>query len=130
MSTYDSPTSNDPDVIREEIEQTRRNRSRDVNALGESVTPSHLAKQQADKVKDKAGDLRDRIMGSASEAGSSTADRASGLGVRRRRQDPGCCGRRQGPARLQRPGRGPSSPSAPGGCWARSCCPPRRRSAS
>ena len=79
MSTSDSDTSNDPDVIREEIEQTRRNLSRDVNALGESVTPSHLAKQQADKVKDKAGDLRDRIMGSASDAGSSTADRASGL---------------------------------------------------
>ena len=79
MSTYDTPTSNDPDVIREEIEQTRRNLSRDVNALGESVTPSHLAKQQADKVKDKAGNLKNRIMGSASDAGSSTADRASGL---------------------------------------------------
>jgi len=43
------------------------------------VTPSHLAKQQADKVKDKASGLKDRIMGSASDAGSSTADRASGL---------------------------------------------------
>jgi len=79
MSTNYSETSSDPDVIREEIEQTRRNLSRDVNALGESVTPSHLARQQADRVKDKASGLKDRIMGSASDAGSSTADRASGL---------------------------------------------------
>jgi gas vesicle protein len=82
MSTYDSPmseSSNDPEVIREEIERTRRNLSRDVNALGESVTPSHVAKQQVDKVKGKATGLKDKIMGSASDAGSSTADRASGL---------------------------------------------------
>ena len=81
MSTNYSETSSDPDVIREEIEQTRRNLSRDVNALGESVAPSHLARQQADRVKDKATGLKERIMGSASDAGSSTADRASGSGV-------------------------------------------------
>jgi gas vesicle protein len=72
-------TTNDPEVLREEIEQTRRNLSRDVNALGESVTPSHVARRQADKVKDRASGLKDRIMGSASDAGSATADRASGL---------------------------------------------------
>jgi gas vesicle protein len=79
MTTNYSDTSSDPDVIREEIEETRRNLSRDVNALGESVTPSHVARRQAEKVKDRATGLKERIMGSASDAGSSTADRASAL---------------------------------------------------
>jgi hypothetical protein len=46
MTTNYSDTSSDPDVIREEIEETRRNLSRDVNALGESVTPSHVARRE------------------------------------------------------------------------------------
>ena len=128
MSTYDSETSNDPDVIREEIEQTRRNLSRDVNALGESVTPSHLAKQQAEKVKDKASGLKDRIMGSASDAGSSTADRASGLASDVGDKTQGAAAAVKDRASATRWPRG-SSPSVRGGCWAR-CCPPPRRSAS
>lgn len=79
MSTNYSETTNDPEVLREEIEQTRRNLSRDVNALGESVTPSHVARRQADKLKDRAGDLKDRVMGSASDTGSAASDRVSGL---------------------------------------------------
>jgi gas vesicle protein len=79
MSTNYSETSSDPDAIREEIEQTRRNLSRDVNALGESVTPSHVARRQADKMKEHASGLKDRVMGSASDVSSSTADHASGL---------------------------------------------------
>jgi hypothetical protein len=70
-----STTSSDPDAIRADIEQTRANLSRDVNALGEAVTPGNLARRQADKVKDKAVGVKDRVMGSASDTG----DSASGL---------------------------------------------------
>jgi gas vesicle protein len=79
MSTNYSETTNDPEALREEIEQTRRNLSRDVNALGESVSPSHVARRQADKVKGRASDLKDKIMGSAADTGSAASDKASGI---------------------------------------------------
>ena len=43
-------TSNDPEMIRAEIERTRGDLSRDVNALGEAVSPGNVAKRQASKV--------------------------------------------------------------------------------
>lgn len=73
--TTNYPTTNDPDAIRADIERTREELSRDVNALGESVSPSHMAHRQADKVKGRVSALRDRVMGTASSAG----DRASGM---------------------------------------------------
>ena len=60
MSTNYQSTSEDPDVIRADIERTRGELSRDVNALGESVTPGHMARRGADKVKDRAAGLKDR----------------------------------------------------------------------
>lgn len=72
-------TSKDPDAIRADIEQTRANLSRDVNALGEAVTPSNVARRQADKVKDAAVGVKDRIMGSAHDAGGSASGAAHGL---------------------------------------------------
>lgn len=73
--TTNYPTTNDPDAIRADIERTREELSRDVNALGESVSPGHIAHRQADKVKGRAAAMRDRVMGTASDAG----DRASGM---------------------------------------------------
>jgi gas vesicle protein len=72
-------TSDDPEVIRAEIERTRSELSRDVNALGESVTPGNMARKGADKVKGRAVGLKDQIMGSASDAGHSTSQTASSL---------------------------------------------------
>ena len=80
MSTNYQSTSEDPDVIRADIERTRSELSRDVNALGESVTPGHMARKGADKVKDRAAGLKDQIMGSASDAGHATSDSASSMG--------------------------------------------------
>lgn len=60
-------TSNDPDQIRREIEETRANLSHNVNDLGETVSPSNVAQRQKDKVAHKVGDVKDRIMGSASD---------------------------------------------------------------
>lgn len=80
MSTnYPQTTSDDPDVIRAEIERTRSELSRDVNALGESVTPGHIARRGADKVKGRAAGLKDQIMGSASDAGHATSEGASSM---------------------------------------------------
>jgi ElaB/YqjD/DUF883 family membrane-anchored ribosome-binding protein len=78
VNTSTTTTTNDPDVIRAEIERTREGLSRDVNALGESVSPSHLAHRQADKVKDHAASVRDRVMGTASDAGDKTSQIAHG----------------------------------------------------
>jgi gas vesicle protein len=73
-------TSNDPDALRAEIEQTRANLSRDVNALGEAVQPSNIAKRQAGKAKGAAVGLKDKVMGSAEDAFSSVQGKASGAG--------------------------------------------------
>ena len=69
--------SDDPDAIRRSIERTRSELSRDVNALGEAVTPGHMARRGAENVKGKAVGLKDRIMGTASDVAHSTSDRAS-----------------------------------------------------
>ena len=42
--------TNNPDEIRREIEDTRGRLSSDVNALTETVSPSNVARRQADKV--------------------------------------------------------------------------------
>lgn len=76
-----TPMSDDPEVLRAQIAQTRSNLSRDVNALGEAVSPSNVAQRQAEKVKDTvrgAGrDLKERIMGS-----DDPYDTSPGLGER------------------------------------------------
>jgi ElaB/YqjD/DUF883 family membrane-anchored ribosome-binding protein len=79
MST-NYPTNNDPDAIRADIERTRENLSRDVNALGESVSPGQVAHRQAEKVKGSAAALRERVMGTATDAGDRTSGLAHGVG--------------------------------------------------
>src|SRR3712207_1289023 len=61
-------SSDDPDVIRANIESTRQSLSSDVDALADKVTPSKIVERQTDKVKTKFGNLKDRVMGSASSA--------------------------------------------------------------
>lgn len=78
--TTNYPTTNDPDAIRADIERTREGLSRDVNALGESVSPGHIAQRQADKVKGRAAALKDRVMGTASDAGDRASGMAQGMG--------------------------------------------------
>jgi ElaB/YqjD/DUF883 family membrane-anchored ribosome-binding protein len=73
-------TSNDPDEIRADIERTRTTLSNDVDDLAESVKPKSVARRQVDKVKDAAGGLKDRVMGSDDDDYSSTStvgDKAS-----------------------------------------------------
>ena len=72
-------TSNDPEVLRAEIEQTQARLSQDVNALGEAVTPRNIARRQTDKAKGAAIGLKDKVMGSAEDAASSIGHKASGV---------------------------------------------------
>jgi hypothetical protein len=71
--------SNDPEVLRAEIEQTQARLSQDVNALGEAVTPRNIARRQGDKVKGAAVGIKDKVMGSAEDAASSVQGRVSGV---------------------------------------------------
>ncbi|MGH1524983.1 DUF3618 domain-containing protein [Leifsonia sp. L25] len=59
--------TDDPDVIRAEIENTRRNLSGDVDALADKVTPSKIADRQKRKVKGAFHSFTERIMGSDDE---------------------------------------------------------------
>lgn len=68
-----SITSNDPDEIRRQIDETRADLSANVDALGESVRPGNVARRQVDKVKDGITDLKDRVMGETDSASSSVA---------------------------------------------------------
>lgn len=83
-------TSNDPEQIRREIENTRANLSNDVNALADEAKPANVAKRQVasatDAVKEGAQSLKEKIMGSddgyddrrgfAGTSGQSVGDRA------------------------------------------------------
>ena len=81
MTTSNTNTNtNDPDALRAEIEQTRANLSQNVNALGEAVQPSNIAKRQVSKVTGAATGIKDKVMGSAESTTSSFGDRASGVG--------------------------------------------------
>jgi hypothetical protein len=67
------PTSNDPEAIRREIEITRENLSADVNELADTVRPGNVARRQAGKVRGAAISVKDRVMGTVSDVGSSGA---------------------------------------------------------
>lgn len=61
--------TNDPEQIRREIERTRTDLSENVNALGDKVSPSSIARRQTDRVRGAAVSVKESIMGSASDAG-------------------------------------------------------------
>lgn len=83
MSTDSTPGSEtDPAVLRSQIENTRRELGTDVDALADKVTPNKIVHRQTDKVKGAFGSMKDRFMGTASDAGdhlSGTGDDASDL---------------------------------------------------
>ena len=72
--------TNNPDQIRREIEDTRGRLSSDVNALTETVSPSNVARRQADKVAGAATSVKERVMGAADDVRGSGSDAASSVG--------------------------------------------------
>ncbi|QHT55897.1 DUF3618 domain-containing protein [Cellulomonas sp. H30R-01] len=78
--------STDPEQIREDIERTRAELSSDVDALTDKVSPSQVVHRQTEKVRTAVGGVKDRVMGSTSDAAGSASqaahdvrDRASGM---------------------------------------------------
>jgi uncharacterized protein YjbJ (UPF0337 family) len=72
MSTYSNDIttgetttrSDDPEVIRRDIESTRADLSRNVDALTEKVSPSRVVGRKVDRAKDAVGSVKEKIMGS------------------------------------------------------------------
>ena len=74
-------TSSDPDVIRRQIEDTRRELSYDVDALNEKVNPARVMDRRVTAAKGRVTGLKDKVMGTAHDTKQSaqgTAANAAG----------------------------------------------------
>ena len=58
-------TSSDPEVIRRQIEETRRELSYDVDALNEKVNPARVVDRRVSAAKGKLSRAKDKVMGTA-----------------------------------------------------------------
>jgi ElaB/YqjD/DUF883 family membrane-anchored ribosome-binding protein len=72
--------TNDPEAIRQEIEETRSNLSYDVDALADKVSPSSIVQRRTEKVKGMARKVKDSVMGAAEDAKAHVSDAASNVG--------------------------------------------------
>ena len=72
--------STDPDQIRSEIEQTQRELSADVDALTDKVSPQRIVERRVRGTRSAMTNMKDRIMGSTSDAYQTAAPAASGVG--------------------------------------------------
>lgn len=70
-------TSSDPDVIRRQIEDTRRELSYDVDALSEKVNPARVVDRRVTAAKGRMTGLKDKVMGSAHDTTQSAHGMAS-----------------------------------------------------
>jgi hypothetical protein len=70
-------TSSDPEVIRQQIEDTRRELSYDVDALNEKVNPARVVDRRMSAAKSRVTRAKERVMGSASDTTSNVHGRAS-----------------------------------------------------
>lgn len=69
--------TNEPEQIRADIEDTRRELGGDVDALADKVRPSSIAHRQGTKVKNAVRRARDTVMGTASDAANTVGDTVS-----------------------------------------------------
>lgn len=69
-------TSSDPDVIRQQIEDTRANLSYDVDALNEKVNPARVVDRRVTRTKSSVDNLRNRVMGTSDGGGSGVSGAA------------------------------------------------------
>jgi hypothetical protein len=65
-----TPTSNDPDVIRRQIEETRRELSYDVDALNEKVNPARVVDRRVTAAKGRISRAKEKVMGTAHDTTS------------------------------------------------------------
>lgn len=90
----------DTQGLRRDIEDTRGELSRDVDALAEKVSPSRIVDRGLERTKGRLSHMKDRVMGSAedavgtvregvSSAGGTVSDTASGAAVTARQKTQG-----------------------------------------
>ena len=72
--------SDNPDAIRQDIEETRARLGTNVDAVADKVTPSNIVHRQTDKVKDAVFGVKEKIMGAADDATTSLHTRAGHTG--------------------------------------------------
>jgi hypothetical protein len=70
-------TSSDPDVIRRQIEDTRRELSYDVDALNEKVNPARVMDRRVTAAKGRITRVKEKVMGTASDTTSTAQYKAS-----------------------------------------------------
>ena len=70
-------TTSDPDVIRRQIEDTRRELSYDVDALNEKVNPARVVDRRVTAAKGRLTSVKEKVMGSAQDTTSSAHGMAS-----------------------------------------------------
>jgi hypothetical protein len=70
-------TSSDPDVIRRQIEDTRRELSYDVDALNEKVNPARVMDRRVTAAKGKMTNIKEKVMGSAHDTTANAHGMAS-----------------------------------------------------
>lgn len=68
-----------PDEIRAEIEQTRAELSTDMDMLAEKVSPARVVERRVDATKQAVVDLKEKVMGKASDVTSTAGDKGSGV---------------------------------------------------
>ena len=73
---YVTPSSDDPDVIREQIERTREDMSQTINELQERLSPQHLAQQARESVREATVGRVQQLVGSAGDTATQVARRA------------------------------------------------------
>ncbi len=69
-----------PEEIRRDIEKTRRELATDVDTLHEKVSPAAVASRKVQSAKGAVSSMKDKVMGSAESAGSSTTGGMSAVG--------------------------------------------------
>jgi hypothetical protein len=72
-------TSSDPDVIRRQIEDTRRELSYDVDALNEKVNPARVMDRRVTAAKGRFTTVKEKVMGTAQETTAAAQDRAANV---------------------------------------------------
>jgi gas vesicle protein len=70
----------DPQALRRDIEQTRRQVGDDVDALADKVSPRQIAHRRADAARGRLSSMRHSVMGTAEHAGTSVQDAGGKVG--------------------------------------------------
>ena len=69
-----------PDQIRADIEMTRDELGRDVDALADKVSPPKIMERQKTRLRQRLGDVKERVMGVADDVGGSASSAGHTVG--------------------------------------------------